>query len=226
MSARISFLFGRALPLGVFGFLVAIQAELAVAGIQHASIQHAAGTLIDRGEAMYLLNRVLTLAFFGFLLLIYMVRSRAIASDHNLIAITAAMTGSFILYALWLFPGGPSSSDLLVLGASDMLLACGMVWAIYSLTYLGRRFSIVPEARGLVTSGPYRFARHPIYLGEIAAGLGLVLPTVLSVHLAVFGVFVGAQLIRTFYEERVLRRAFPEYAEYARKTRRLIPFIF
>jgi protein-S-isoprenylcysteine O-methyltransferase Ste14 len=221
MNARLTFIFGRALPLGVFGFLVAIQAELAVGGIQHVS-----SASFERAQAMYLLNRVLTLAFFGFLLLIYLVRSRAIASDHNVIAITAAMTGSFILYALWLFPGGPRSSDLLVLTVSDMLLACGMIWAIYSLSYLGKRFSIVPEARGLVVTGPYRFARHPIYLGEIAAGLGLVLPTILTVHLAVFLVFVGAQLLRTYYEERVLRRAFPEYAAYARKTRRLIPFVF
>jgi len=220
MSARISFLFGRAIPLGVFGFLVAIQAELALGGIQHAS-----GILVDRAAAMYLLNRVLTLAFFCFLLLIYLVRSRAIASDHNVVAVSAAMTGSFILYALWLFPGGPRSADLLVLAGSDMLLACGMIWAIYSLTYLGKRFSIVPEARGLVTSGPYRFARHPIYLGEIAAGLGLVLPTILTVHIGVFIIFVTAQLVRTYYEERVLRRAFPEYAAYARRTRRLIPFI-
>ena len=221
MNARLTFLFGRAIPLGVFGFLVAIQAELAVGGIQHAS-----GALLDRSEAMYLLNRVLTLAFFGFLLLIYMVRSRAIASDHNAIAITAAMTGSFILYALWLFPGGPRSSDLLVLTISDMLLACGMIWAIYSLGYLGNRFSIVPEVRGLVMTGPYRLVRHPIYLGEITAGLGLVLPTILTVHLAIFAIFRGAQLLRTYYEERVLRRVFPEYDAYSRKTRRLIPFVF
>jgi protein-S-isoprenylcysteine O-methyltransferase Ste14 len=118
------------------------------------------------------------------------------------------------------------SSDLLVLGLSDMLLACGMLWAIYSLSYLRNRFSIVPEARGLVTGGPYQFARHPIYLGEITAGLGLVLPTILTPHLAVFVIFVAAQLLRTFYEERVLRKAYPEYAAYARHTRRLIPFIF
>ena len=55
-----------------------------------------------------------------------------------------------------------------------MFLACGITWALYSLSYLGRRFSIVPEARGLVIDGPYRLARHPIYLGEILAGFGLV----------------------------------------------------
>jgi len=221
MSARVSFLFGRALPLGVFGFLVAIQAELAASGVQHA-VQ----ATLDRAQTMYLLNRLLTLAFFTFLLVIYAVRSRAVASDHNPLAVLAAMLGSFILYALWLFPGGPRNANLILLGVSDILLACGMIWAIYSLSYLRNRFSIVPEARGLVTSGPYRFARHPIYLGEITAGFGLVLPTILTVHLGVFVVFVGAQVLRTFYEERVLRRAYPEYAAYARHTPRLIPFIF
>ncbi|MEO6796905.1 MAG: isoprenylcysteine carboxylmethyltransferase family protein [Candidatus Dormibacter sp.] len=221
MSDRVSFLLGRALPLGVFGFLVAIQAELAFGGVQHAF-----QASLDRAETMYLLNRLLTLAFFSFLLVIYAMRSRAIASDHNPLAILAAMLGSFILYALWLFPGGVRSSDLLVLGLSDMLLACGMLWAIYSLSYLRNRFSIVPEARGLVVGGPYQFARHPIYLGEITAGLGLVLPTILTPHLIVFVIFVGAQLIRTFYEERVLRKTYPEYTAYARRTHRLIPFIF
>ena len=67
--------------------------------------------------------------------------------------------------------------------------------------------------------------RNSVYLGEIAAGLGLILPTLLTAHLAVFALFLGAQLLRTHYEEGVLRRVYPEYAAYARRTRRLIPFI-
>ena len=63
MSERASFILGRALPLGVFGFLLAIQAELAYSGVEQA----VAGQL-GRAEAMYLLNRVLTVVFFAFLL--------------------------------------------------------------------------------------------------------------------------------------------------------------
>src|SRR5438270_6196916 len=99
MSARTSFLLGRALPLGVFGFLVAIQGELAFAGLQHAMRGE-----LNRSESMYLLNRFLTLGFFTFLLVIYAIRSRAIAKDHNPWAIAAALVGSFILYGLFLFP--------------------------------------------------------------------------------------------------------------------------
>ncbi|HEV2014595.1 MAG TPA: isoprenylcysteine carboxylmethyltransferase family protein [Candidatus Dormibacteraeota bacterium] len=220
MSNRASFVLGRALPLGVFSFLVAVQAELAAAGIQHAFQSQ-----LDRTQAMYLLNRVLTVLFFTFVVVIYAVRSRAIAQDHNPVAVVAAMVGSFVLYGLFLIPGQGRSSDVWVLAGSDMCLACGMIWALYSLTYLGNRFSIVPEARGLVTSGPYRLVRHPIYLGEIAAGFGLVLPTLFSLHAAVFAVFLAAQLLRTRFEERILRATYPQYEAYARHTRRLVPFI-
>jgi protein-S-isoprenylcysteine O-methyltransferase Ste14 len=220
MSERASFILGRALPIGVFGFLVAIQAQLALAGVQHAF----QGDL-DRAQSMYLLNRILTVAFFGFLVVIYAIRSKAIAKDHNPVAVAAAMVGSFVLYGLFLVPGWGRSTNIWVLAASDICLAVGIAWALYSLSYLGRRFSIVPEARGLVTSGPYRLVRHPIYLGEIVAGFGLVLPTLLSPHAVVFAVFLGAQLIRTYFEERVLRSTYPQYEAYARNTHRLIPFV-
>src|SRR5438128_863538 len=85
MSERASFILGRALPLGVFGFLVAIQGELAYAGVQQAF----AGVM-DRAQVMYLLNRVLTIAFFAFLLGIYTIRRKALAHVHNPVAVAAA----------------------------------------------------------------------------------------------------------------------------------------
>jgi protein-S-isoprenylcysteine O-methyltransferase Ste14 len=204
----------------VFGFLLAVQVELAYAGVQHAL-----GGQLDRSESMYVVNRLLTVAFFAFLLVIYSLRAKAARSDHNLLAVAAALTGSFILYGLFLFPGQTRSSDLRILAVSDILLAYGMVWALYSLSYLRNRFSIMPEARELVTSGPYRVCRHPVYLGEIIAGFGLVLPTLFTLHAIVFAIFLGAQITRTYFEERVLRAAFPTYEIYARRTRRLLPFV-
>src|SRR2546430_8768790 len=158
---------------------------------------------------MYLLNRVLTVVFFAFLLGIYAVRSKAIAHDHNPLAIAVALVGSFILYGIFLIPGQARSTEVWVLALSDIALACGMVLALYSLSYLRNRFSIVPEARGLVTTGPYLFVRHPIYLGQIIAGFGLVTPTLFILHALVLGVFIGAQPTRPCSGGGVLRTAHP-----------------
>src|SRR5438132_11716963 len=106
MSERASFILGKALPLGVFGFLVAIQAELAYSGVERA----VAGAL-DRAEAMYLLNRLLTVACFAFLLGIYAVRSKAIPHDDDPLPIAVALIGSFILSGIFLIPGQPRRTN-------------------------------------------------------------------------------------------------------------------
>lgn len=220
LPSRAEFIFGTALPLGAFGLLVYIQGTLALAGLQEGLRGQ-----LDRATIMYLVNRILALCFFTFIFVIYMVRGRAVGKDHSIGAILTALLGTLILYSLWLLPQ-PRTDNLYVLALSDVLLSCGMVLAIYGVGYLRHRFSIVPEARGLVTSGPYGLVRHPIYLGEIVAALGMVLPSLLSLHLLILGLFVAAQLRRTVYEERVLRAAFPGYAAYASRTRRLIPRLF
>ena len=116
------------------------------------------------------------------------------------------------------------ASTALVVAGELVTLAFG-AWLLASVLTLGRCFGVLPEARGLVTHGPYRLVRHPVYLGELGAAAGLVLaaPTVWNV--GVLAVFLFAQAVRMRLEERALAAEFPDYAEYAARTPRLVPRI-
>lgn len=101
-----------------------------------------------------------------------------------------------------------------------------MIWA--RVTFGRRSFHAAanPTEGGLVTTGPYRFVRHPIYaavcLFAVAGALAHVSFTAVGLALLVF---VGA-LGRMLPEERMVAQRYPEYADYAARTRRMIPLVF
>ena len=82
------------------------------------------------------------------------------------------------------------------------------------------------QARKLVRTGPYKVVRHPLYLAEEVALLGMLLQCFSPLTLALFLVHAALQVRRTFYEDNLLRRAFPGFDEYARSTPRLIPYVW
>jgi protein-S-isoprenylcysteine O-methyltransferase Ste14 len=123
-------------------------------------------------------------------------------------------------------PGGGTSTGLVLTG--DVIALLAGTWLLVSVLALGHCFGILPEARGLVIRGPYRFLRHPVYLGEIGALAGLTLAELtLSMSaawsVAILGAFLVAQSIRMRMEEDALTAAFPEYRLYAAQTGRLLP---
>jgi len=106
------------------------------------------------------------------------------------------------------------------------LLLAGIIFAICALIFLGRSISLLPEARRLVTRGPYALVRHPLYLGEMVAIAGIALQH-LSVWTLLLLVLVWAlQFQRMKYEEQVLFQSFPEYADYMARTARLVPGVY
>ncbi|MGI8589200.1 MAG: methyltransferase family protein [Chloroflexia bacterium] len=111
------------------------------------------------------------------------------------------------------------------------LMAAGLVLRVWSLATLGRFFtSVVRTHPGhrVVRSGPYRLLRHPSYTGTFLTllGFGLALGSWLGAALLVL-LPLPAYIYRMRVEERVLLSALgPEYAEYMRGTRRMLPWLW
>jgi protein-S-isoprenylcysteine O-methyltransferase Ste14 len=115
-----------------------------------------------------------------------------------------------------------------VLGGTMLIVGLGLYFA--SRLYLGRFFServkIRPDHR-LITEGPYRYIRHPIYLAEMLCFLSIAVIFGSLYGLAIMLVIVPMLLYRIGYEEKVMSAEFGrEYDDYARKTWKLIPMLY
>ncbi len=131
--------------------------------------------------------------------------------------LTAAVLGLYLSHALF-----AAGLPALVAQVAAALL---MLWA--RLTLGGRSFhaGANPTEGGLVTRGPYRFIRHPIYASILLfvwAGMGSH-PSAWAALAA--AVATAAVAVRMTTEERLLAARYPAYADYAARTRRVLPFV-
>jgi protein-S-isoprenylcysteine O-methyltransferase Ste14 len=125
----------------------------------------------------------------------------------------------FLTYAAARHPEWIRSTDHPGLRTAGALLWLGgAVMSLWPLWYLRRSFSVEPEARDLVTSGPYRWARHPIYAVYLLINGGILLRHLTLPLVAVLAGWLATLLIRVGYEEQVLATAFPQYREYRRRV--------
>jgi protein-S-isoprenylcysteine O-methyltransferase Ste14 len=96
------------------------------------------------------------------------------------------------------------------------------------LTFGRRSFHATasPTRGGIVRTGPYRWLRHPIYTAATLFGWACWLghPSWFSVSMA--GLMTAGAVLRMLVEESLLVARYPEYADYARTTRRMVPFLF
>ena len=125
---------------------------------------------------------------------------------------------------------------LLLIGKSDSVRVAGMIALVAStvlyfkaLGHLGDNYSPCYDAHlpfQIVTHGPYRCIRHPLYLANILQGVGFTLASgsLWVLVLAAYGILRIFKAIAR--EESYLGKTFPEYEPYRTKTSRLIPFIY
>jgi protein-S-isoprenylcysteine O-methyltransferase Ste14 len=110
--------------------------------------------------------------------------------------------------------------------ALQLIAIALMVWA--RVTFGRRSFHAAanPTSGGLVTTGPYRIIRHPIYTAACLFGWGPIIAhwSLASVALGIL-LLLGA-LVRMICEEQLVKQKYPEYIEYARLTKRMVPYLF
>jgi protein-S-isoprenylcysteine O-methyltransferase Ste14 len=158
---------------------------------------------------------------------IYLVRPRPRARDGRAIARAAGLVGTTMLLVVGAFPNPVLLTPPVVVRGISATLALGaFALGVYGLLYLRRSLSIIPEARRLVTCGPYRLIRHPLYAAEILAAFALVLARPGLWATLTLVPFIAVQMLRARFEEGLLSRIFPEYKPYAAHTRRLIPLVW
>jgi protein-S-isoprenylcysteine O-methyltransferase Ste14 len=139
------------------------------------------------------------------------------------------LTALSVVLLVRVFRGGGLAVHSPVLGViGAVVFAAGIALAIWSRIQLGRNWGMPMTQKAepeLVTSGPYRFVRHPIYSGLLAGLLGTALVTNL------IGLVIVAILGAYFYycasvEEKNLTVTFPtRYPAYRASTKMLIPFV-
>jgi protein-S-isoprenylcysteine O-methyltransferase Ste14 len=136
----------------------------------------------------------------------------------------AGILGTYFSVALLMLPRPVLAPAVLALSTS--LILAGMALALYALLSLGSSISMMAEARKLVTSGPYSIVRHPLYVAEEIAGLGVLIQffSVWAVLIAVLQ--FCCQLYRMQCEENVLSGAFADYQSYKARTFRMIPGVY
>lgn len=121
--------------------------------------------------------------------------------------------------------GNLFSSSLFVITVQVAAVALN-VWARTSFQSGTFRVTAAPGAASLITRGPYRFIRHPMYSAALVFIWAGVASHLSILTLAIGITVTGVCIVRVIEEERLLRANYSEYLEYSRTTKSLIPFVF
>jgi protein-S-isoprenylcysteine O-methyltransferase Ste14 len=177
--------------------------------------------------AVYGVNIVMRLSVILYLAVLAtaaVLRKPPIARSRGAEPRISALIGTFVITAVVLFPRRELSLTAGLISAA--LILVGDALAVVALLHLRRSFSIMPEARELVTSGPYHLVRHPLYLAEAIATIGSVMQFLSVWTILLVVVQLLFQLRRISNEEAILLKSFPGFATYQQRTARIIPGVY
>jgi protein-S-isoprenylcysteine O-methyltransferase Ste14 len=162
------------------------------------------------------LPRVALLLQLGLLVVTMLVRRAPVRVSANPIFWLVAFVASY--YGFLTVSVSVEGQPLAPTWLTDGLSIASVVFDGWARLSLGRNIGFVPAQRRLVTSGPYRLVRHPIYSALFLAEVCVVMENFSWVNFALSVVFLGLFVVKTLMEERFLAED-PEYARYMREVR-------
>jgi len=156
---------------------------------------------------------------FVVLLIAFTVRRDPVNRSQGFREIIIPLVGSLLPFLMLLTRPNPwiaGNANRLVAVFLCMTISTGIT--AWSMWVLRHSFSITVEARSLVTRGPFRWVRHPVYLGEVLSAAAVVVWRWSWMNFAVLMLFVIIQLLRSWWEESKLMMAFPDYRFFASRS--------
>lgn len=181
-------------------------------------------TLDAHGDVLAICSQLANVAFLSVLTLLVVIRRPAIRKARGLLPRGAGIVGVLLPSVFLALPRAKLTQAMTVFSSATVLL--GIISSILIVCWLGRSFSILPQARTLVTEGPYCIIRHPLYLAELIVVFGGMWQFDYPWSFCVMFLTIAAQIPRMHYEEQVLMEAFPSYRDYAERTARLLPGVY
>lgn len=107
-----------------------------------------------------------------------------------------------------------------------LFIAPGLVILYLGIKQLGSSLTANPVPRGgakLVETGVYKYVRHPIYTGLLLATFGSVVQSMAVVKFMFWVMLVALLIYKAHFEERLLIKTYPDYADYMKRTGRFLP---
>jgi protein-S-isoprenylcysteine O-methyltransferase Ste14 len=171
--------------------------------------------------ALELACSLLTAAFCALVVVAYVRRGEASATDRSPAVWLAAPVATCLPFVIPALPSRHEGTGRSLL--AFVLILSGSAWSLWAIRHLSTCLSVVPQARRLVDTGPYRLVRHPLYLGEVVAVTGFAVRGGQWFDGVVVLALLALQLYRASREEALLSGRVPGYAGYAARTWRILP---
>jgi protein-S-isoprenylcysteine O-methyltransferase Ste14 len=149
----------------------------------------------------------------------FFVRRDPVSRSRGVAEIIVPLVGSVLPFGLLTTPPVMwMSGSIGLVTMISLWMTIATLFTTWSMWILRRSFSITVEARALVTAGPYRWIRHPVYLGEVMATLAVMVWRLSVLNIMIFALFVSIQFSRAYLEERKLLSTFPDYRNFADRS--------